>query len=87
MLTTFTPFGMDGSISLSLALTRSMTVSAFSPNRMTTMPPTTSPWPLSSPNPRRMSGPSRTVATSRNKIGVPFVVHPTAIFSMSLDYS
>ncbi len=32
-----------------------------------------------------MSGPSRTVATSRNRIGVPFSLTATAIFSMSLD--
>jgi hypothetical protein len=48
-----------------------MTSSAFSPNRMTTMPPTTSPRPSSSAIPRRMSGPSRTDATSATRIGVP----------------
>ena len=39
-------------------LHRSNTRSAFSPNRMTTIPPTTSPLPSSSATPRRISGPS-----------------------------
>ena len=43
---------------------RSMTLSAFSPWRITTMPPTTSPSPSRSATPRRISGPSATVATS-----------------------
>ena len=41
-----------------VAFTRSMTLSAFSPWRMTTMPPTVSPRPSRSATPRRMSGPS-----------------------------
>ena len=48
--------------------------SAFSPKRMTTMPPTTSPLPSRSATPRRISGPRRTCATSRTRIGVPPVV-------------
>ncbi len=80
---TLTPFGSAGSISFSLALIRSMTVSAFSPKRMTTIPPTTSPSPFKSARPRRMSGPNRTVATSRKRMGVPAALTPTAIFSTS----
>ncbi len=40
VVTTSTPEGIEGSRSLSLALTRSMTLRAFSPWRITTMPPT-----------------------------------------------
>ena len=65
------PGGRDGVISLNFSLTRSITASAFSPYRMTTMPPTTSPLPSSSATPRRMSGPIVTCATSCTVIGVP----------------
>ena len=54
----------------SLALTASMVVRAFLPERMTTTPPATSPWPSSSAMPRRISGPIWTVATSRSSTGV-----------------
>ena len=49
--------GWASSVS-SLALTASMVVRAFLPERMTTTPPATSPWPSSSAMPRRSSGPS-----------------------------
>ncbi len=55
----------------SLALTAWMVSSAFFPERMTTTPPATSPSPFSSAIPRRISGPSRTLATSRSSTGVP----------------
>ena len=47
-----------------------MVVRAFLPERITMMPPATSPWPSSSAMPRRISGPSCTVATSRSSTGV-----------------
>src|SRR5438874_120171 len=40
------------------------------------MPPTTSPFPSSSATPRRISGPRRTWATSRTRIGVPWASAP-----------
>ncbi len=45
-VTSSTPSGRDGFISSSFSLTRSMTLSAFSLWRMTTIPPTVSPMPL-----------------------------------------
>ena len=60
VVTTLTPGGSDGSISFSFSLTRSITASAFSPLRITTMPPTTSPFPSRSVTPRRISGPRET---------------------------
>ena len=59
-----TPGGSEALRSASLCLTRSMTARAFSPERMTTMPPTTSPRPSRSAMPRRRLGPTCTVATS-----------------------
>ena len=50
-----TPSGRPGFSSSIRALTPSITSSAFSPKRATTMPDTTSPSPLSSATPRRSS--------------------------------
>ncbi len=77
------PSGSPPSISASFSFTRSMVASAFSPKRITTMPPTTSPRPSRSATPRRTSGASWTSATSATRIGVPDVVAPTTTFSMS----
>ncbi len=55
----------------SFSFTRSMVASAFSPYRMTTMPPTTSPRPSRSATPRRTSGAMCTSATSATRTGVP----------------
>ena len=44
---------------------------ASEPNRITTMPATTSPRPFRSAAPRRGAGPTETVATSATRIGVP----------------
>src|SRR5205823_4304530 len=83
-----TPAGSDPCTSRSLAFTRSITPRAFSPKRMTMMPPTTSPLPSSSATPRRMSGPMRTCATSRTRTGVPLCVARSETFSMSsIDFS
>ncbi|MBS1111681.1 MAG: hypothetical protein H6Q88_3673, partial [Anaeromyxobacteraceae bacterium] len=71
MVTTSTPSGSEGPISASLAFTRSITLRAFSPWRITTIPPTTSPCPSMSATPRRISGPSATLATSFTWMGVP----------------
>ena len=73
-----TPGGRPCFNSSSLVFTRSMTFRAFSPWRMTTMPPTTSPWPSRSVSPRRISGPRVTVATSESLTGVPFSAFNTA---------
>ena len=81
--TIFTPAGIECWTSWSLALTPSITFRAFSPKRMTMMPPTASPFPSSSATPRRMSGPRRTCATSRTRIGVPREFAPSETFSMS----
>ena len=72
MVTIRTPFGSEGSISFRRSFTRWITSRAFSPWRMTTMPPTVSPLPSRSETPRRISGPRPTVATSRMRTGVPF---------------
>ena len=74
------PGGRLGDISAIFALTASMTALAFSPVRMTTMPPTTS-WPSISRAPRRKSPPIWTLAISRRRIGD--VWPPTSIFSKS----
>ena len=76
-VTIVTPSGRPGSSSLILAFTRSMTRSAFSPWRMTTIPETTSPWPFRSATPRRMSGPNVTLPISRTRIGTPDGSIPT----------
>ena len=83
-MTTFTPFGSDGSMSFSFCFTRSMTLRAFSPLRITTMPPTTSPLPSRSATPRRISGPSETRPTSPTVSGVPRSFVFRTICSMSL---
>ncbi len=83
-VTILTPGGRFGSISLSLARTRSMTCSAFSPERIMTMALTVSPWPSSSAIPRRRSGPSTTLPRCLIKIGVPVCAFdPTTVFSTS----
>src|SRR5713101_5829618 len=69
-----TPGGSEGLISVSFFLTPSMTVRAFIPSRMTTMPATVSPSPCHSATPSRMSGPKLTVPRSRTRMGVPFFV-------------
>src|SRR5881394_3690239 len=58
-----TPAGRDDLISSIFFLTPSMTLSAFSPYRITTIPPTVSPLPSSSAIPRRISPPRCTAAT------------------------
>ena len=64
-MTILTPGGREGAISvLIFSLTRSITLSTFSPKRTMTMPPATSPLPSSSATPLRISGPSWTFATS-----------------------
>ena len=55
----------------SFALTASIVSSAFLPERMTMMPPATSPSPSSSAMPRRISGPTCTRATSPSATGTP----------------
>ena len=60
-----TPAGSVSSTLRSFAWTFSMVVRAFSPNRITTIPPTASPSPFQSSAPRRISDPSRASATSR----------------------
>ncbi len=87
MVTTSTPFGSEGFSSSSFALTRSMTLSAFSPGRITTMPPTTSPSPSRSAMPRRISGPSATVATSFTSTGVPPSVRSTRLSRSAIDFT
>ncbi len=60
-----------------------MTFSAFSPCRMTTMPPTASPVPSRSATPRRGSGPRPTDATSDSRIGTPPGPVPTTMAAKS----
>ncbi len=69
--TSWTPGGNDPRTSASRRFTRSITRSAFSLCRMTTMPPTTSPRPSSSAMPVRGSGPSVTLPSWRSVTGVP----------------
>ena len=71
VVTMVAPSGSDGLTSSSRCLTRSMTARAFSPWRITTTPPATSPLPSRSLTPRRISGPSATWPTSRTRTGVP----------------
>ncbi len=78
-----TPFGSDGSISRSRSRTRRITSRAFSPWRITTIPPTVSPRPSRSETPRRISGPRATWPTSRSSTGVPFSSVLSTIFSRS----
>ena len=68
-----TPEGRLGAISATLALIPLITFRAFSPVRITIMPPTASPSPCHSATPSRISGPKVTVPRSRNKTGVPFL--------------
>ena len=77
------PSGRDASTSASFAFTRSMVARAFSPKRMTTIPPTTSPRPSRSATPRRTSGAVRTVATSRTRTGTPWSDERTTTSPMS----
>ena len=55
-----TPSGSPGAIAASRAFTNLIVVSAFCPNRMTTIAPTASPRPSSSATPRRTAGPTFT---------------------------
>ena len=73
-----TPSGSPGFSSSMRFLMLSITRSAFSPNRATAMPETTSPSPFSSAIPRRSSGPSSTRATSRTRTGVPCSARSTS---------
>ena len=66
-----TPAGRPRCSSVSLALTAAMVCSAFLPERMTITPPTASPWPSSSPMPRRISGPIWMRATSPSRTDTP----------------
>src|SRR2546427_659853 len=59
-----TPFGSPGAIAAMRAFTPSITSFAFSPERMTTMPPVTSPSPFLSSEPRRGEAPIVMSATS-----------------------
>src|SRR5947209_2314289 len=56
-----------------------MTSSAFWWWRTITIPPVTSPSPLSSATPRRISGPSATSATLPTRMGVPDASVPSAV--------
>ena len=67
----------------SFARTALMVESAFSPWRMTTMPPATSPSPLSSAMPRRISGPSRISATCASMIAWPAEPTPSGTWRKS----
>ena len=87
MVTTSRPAGSDGRSSSSLAFTRSITLSAFSPWRITTMPPTTSPCPSMSATPRRISGPSATLATSFTWMGVPPSDRSTIFSRSAIDFT
>ena len=78
-----TPGGNPLRTCASLAFTRSIVVSAFSPKRITTMPPTASPRPSRSAMPRRTAGPIVTRPNSATRTGVPAAVAPTTTFSMS----
>ena len=78
------PGGRPGVISTIFCFTRSMTAFAFSPYRMTTIPPTTCPFPSFSMEPRRISPPSCTVPMLRMVTGTPFGPVPTTISSISL---
>jgi hypothetical protein len=81
--TSRTPCGRLRWISAMRALTASIVFSASLPNRMITMPATTSPRPFRSAAPRRGAGPTCTVATSATRIGVPSMVAPTATSPIS----
>jgi hypothetical protein len=81
--TTRTPAGSPDWIDASRSRTASITCSAFSPWRITTIPVTTSPRPSRSATPRRMSGPSCTRATSITRTGVPPIPVVSTTFSMS----
>ena len=70
VVTTSTPGGRLALSAASLALTASMVVRAFLPERITTTPPATSPSPSSSAIPWRISGPICTKATSLSITGV-----------------
>ncbi|MNE05127.1 hypothetical protein D3C80_976810 [compost metagenome] len=78
-VTISTPSGRLFLSSASRFLTPSMVCWAFSPKRMTMMPPTTSPSPLSSATPRRLWGPVTTSATSPSSSGAPRTLVPSGI--------
>ena len=79
-VTTSTPSGRPAASSRKRAFTPAMVASAFSPARITTMPPTTSPMPFKSATPRLMRGPVRSSATSLSRMGTPcsFTLRGTA---------
>ena len=77
------PGGKPGSIWRMRSLTRSITSTAFSPWRITTIPDTTSPVPSRSATPRRRSGPTVTSPMSRIRIGVPLSLADTTMLSKS----
>ena len=80
----FTPAGRLGWISFFIrSFTREITLSTFSPKRMTTMPPATSPLPSRSATPLRISGPSWIPAMVFKRTGVPLPSVPTGMFSRS----
>ena len=68
---------------VSFALMLAIVVSAFCPNRITTIPPTASPRPSISATPRRTAGPMVTCPSSATRMGVPLGAAPTTTFSMS----
>ena len=85
MVTIFTPGGKRLLDLGQTAFTRLITSSAFSRWRMITMPAAVSPSPSSSATPRRISGPSWMLATSRSSTGVPRSSLLTTICSRSAD--
>jgi hypothetical protein len=78
-----TPGGSPAATSASRRFTASMVARAFSPKRMTTMPPTASPRPSRSAMPRRAAGPTVTRPSSATRTGTPLAVAPTTTSSMS----
>ena len=78
-----TPSGRPFLSDSSFSFTSLMVASAFSPKRITTTPPVTSPSPFSSAIPRRICGPSFISATSRNCSGVPLALVPSGMASKS----
>ena len=82
-VTISTPSGNPAFSDSNLAFTPSMVVLAFSPKRITTTPPTTSPSPFSSATPRRICGPRLTTATSAMVSATPFSFTPSGICRIS----
>ena len=83
MVTISTPSGRLRCSSASRAFTAAMVFEAFSPQRMTTTAPTTSPSPLSSAMPRRICGPMRNSAMSDSTTGVPLASTPSGTSARS----